>query len=207
MRFHPTLLVSLLAAGATSMAAAQSPSAPGGWPRSMPLPPAGAPGTTRTVIQQAPATALDAEQVAKRFQVAGDQVYDRKTDLTWQRCDFGQAWDESNGWCRGVKRHATAEALGEAARSDAPGWRVPTIDELSSMMEIACRSQSKEVAPVFAEIERGTGMNYYLSSSASGSADGIMAEQCLGGMAMTSGLGRRYTSITHLVHSGPMAGR
>jgi len=33
-----------------------------------------------------------------------------------------------------------------------------------------------------------------------------MAEQCLGSTAMTSGLGRRYTSITHLVHSGPMAG-
>jgi len=205
MRFRSTLLAFLLAAGATSIAGAQPASAPGGWPRSMPLPPAGAPGTTRTVIQ-APATALDAEQVAKRFQIAGDQLYDRKTDLTWQRCDFGQTWDESNGWCRGVKRHATAEALGEAARSDAPGWRVPTIDELSSMMEIACRSQAKDAAPLFAEIERGAGMNYYLSSSASGSADGIMAEQCLGSMAMTSGLGRRYTSITHLVHSGPMAG-
>jgi|GEM_PF-6683366 len=207
MRLRPTLIVLFLAAGAASMAGAQSASAPGGWPRSMPLPAAGAPGTTRTVIQQAPIPGVDAEQLAKRFEVAGDQVYDRKTDLTWQRCDFGQAWDESNGWCRGVKRHATAEALSEAARSDAPGWRVPTIDELSSMMEIACRGQSKDVAPVFAEIERGAGMNYYLSSSASGSADGIMAEQCLGSMAMSSGLGRRYTSITHLVHSGPMAGR
>jgi hypothetical protein len=207
MRSCPLLLVSLLAAGATSMAVAQSASAPGGWPRSMPLPPAGAPGTTRTVIQQAPTPGLDAEQVARRFQVAGDQVYDRKTDLTWQRCDFGQSWDESSGWCRGVKRHATADALGEAARSDAPGWRVPTIDELASMMEVACRGQAKDVPPVFAEIEHGAGMTYYLSSSPSGTPDGIMAQQCMGSMAMSAGLGRRYTSITHLVHSGPMAGR
>jgi hypothetical protein len=205
MRFSLRLLLPLALAAFTAGACAQASSAPAGWPRAMPLPAALAgSGTTRTIVQP-PAPVLDPQVLAKRFQIAGNEVYDRKTELTWQRCDFGQSWDEANGWCRGVKRHATAEGFAEATRADAAGWRVPTIDELSSLLEIACAPLPKDATPVFPEIERSAGLTYYLSSSPS-AADGVMASQCFGGAAMTSGLGRKYTAITHLVRSGAIAG-
>ncbi len=208
MRSCLSSLVVLLAASVPLIADAQSAVTPGGWPRSMPLPPTAASGATSTVIHQAPTPSLSAEEVAKRFQVAGNEVYDRKADLTWQRCDFGQTWDEANAWCHGVKRHGTVDALTEAAKSEAAGWRLPTLDELSSMMEVACRTQAKDTTPLFPEIERGAGMTYYLTSTPNGSGEGIMAQQCIGGsLLMPAGLGRKYTSVTHLVHSGAIATR
>jgi hypothetical protein len=146
------------------------------------------------------------EQIAKRFQIAGNEVYDRKTDLTWQRCDFGQTWDDANAWCRGVKKHGNVDALAEAARAAAPGWRLPTIDELTSMMETACRTQPKDVAPVFPELDRGSGTAYYLSATAGADGDHVLAQQCFGSMMMSpAGLGRKWVAVTRLVHSGPIA--
>ncbi len=204
MRLSLPFLVLLLVSSVSPLTHAQGASAPAGWPRAMPLAPsAAASGTTQTVVQHIPAPALSAEQIAKRFQVAGNEVYDRKTDLTWQRCDFGQAWDEANGWCRGVKKHGTVEALAEAATAAGGGWRVPTLDEITTMLEVACGRQAKDTTPLFAEIEHGAGLVYYLTSSPNGSGEGVMAEQCFGGtMPMSAGLGRKYVSITRLVHSG-----
>jgi hypothetical protein len=206
MRFPSLAIVFVLAVVASTAACAQASSTPAGWPRSMPAPAVGAaPGSTQTIVQQAPLAPIDAELLAKRFQVDGNEVYDRKTNLTWQRCDFGQSWDAANAWCSGVKKHATTDGLDEAARSGAPGWRLPTLDEISSLMEVACRPQPKDVPPVFAEIERGAATGYYLTSTPNGSGEGVMAEQCFGGSsAMPAGLGRKYVSITRLVHAGAM---
>jgi hypothetical protein len=210
MRFPLPFLVFLLVSSVSILAHAQGASAPAGWPRAMPLPPAFAASgtTTRSIVQHVPAPALSAEQIAKRFQIAGNEVYDRKTDLTWQRCDFGQSWDEANAWCRGVKKHGTVDALAEAAASAGAGWRMPTLDEMTSMLEVACGSQARDTAPVFAEIEHGAGLAYYLTSSPNGSGEGIMGQQCFGGSTlMPAGLGRKYVSVTRLVRTGAVATR
>jgi hypothetical protein len=209
MHFTSQAIVFGLLVEVAVAAGAQTSGGTTGWPRSMPAQPAAAStGTTQTTVQRAMPVSLDAEQIAKRFEIAGNEVHDRKTDLTWQRCDFGQAWDDANAWCTGVKKHATTEGLDEAAQSSAPGWRLPTLDEMTSLMEVACRPQPKDLPTVFAEIERGAANGYYLTSTPNGSGEGVMAQQCFGGVAaIPAGLGRKYVSITRLVHAGGIARR
>ena len=43
------------------------------------------------------------EPFASRFEVHGDTVYDKSTDLTWTRCSYGQQWTEDGGCSGSVK--------------------------------------------------------------------------------------------------------
>lgn len=65
-----------------------------------------------------------------RLVIQNDTVYDRKTDLTWQRCTYGQNWQDAQG-CVG-----TPQKLGfdEAKQLQANGWRMPTLDELNTIV-------------------------------------------------------------------------
>lgn len=67
---------------------------------------------------------------APRLLAQGDTVYDRKTDLTWQRCTLGQRWD-GHSRCLGDARRLTFD---EARQMQTGGWRVPTLDELLSIV-------------------------------------------------------------------------
>lgn len=63
-------------------------------------------------------------------------VTDRQTGLTWLRCSVGQQW---NGFrCIGVPRMLTWEQANEAAamaRAELDGnWRLPTVDELQTLV-------------------------------------------------------------------------
>jgi hypothetical protein len=40
--------------------------------------------------------------LAGRFVVNSNEVYDRKTDRTWRRCNYGQTYDAENRWCAGI---------------------------------------------------------------------------------------------------------
>ena len=69
-----------------------------------------------------------------RYQINGGEVYDTETDLTWQRCSLGQTWTEGKG-CTGTVGwfsldQAKAQASGE--------WRVPTREELITLVSLAC---------------------------------------------------------------------
>jgi len=72
------------------------------------------------------AVAADARLVARDA-----LVYDRKTDLTWQRCSYGQRWDAATARCSG---EALRLGFDEAKRLERDGWRVPRLDELVSIM-------------------------------------------------------------------------
>lgn len=73
-----------------------------------------------------------------RYVIQGGVVYDRKTDLTWQRCSAGQQWDDEVG-CVGVIEQMTwDEATGKAQE----GWRVPTRDELATLVSPTCKQPS-----------------------------------------------------------------
>jgi len=59
----------------------------------------------------------------------GDQIWDQATGLVWQRCSFGQNWDQ--GACIGAAKQLGFDAaLGQASKD----WRVPTIRELASLI-------------------------------------------------------------------------
>jgi len=72
-------------------------------------------------------------------------VYDHQTNLTWQRCSVGQRWKEQLG-CVGVIRQMTwQEAMSQATG----GWRVPSINELTSLISPTCSNPAinEEVFP------------------------------------------------------------
>lgn len=69
------------------------------------------------------------------YNAAGDWVTDIATGLTWKRCVEGMSW--SGNSCIGNATSFTWEsALAHAAAQ--PGWRLPNIKELGSLLEDAC---------------------------------------------------------------------
>lgn len=77
---------------------------------------------------------LAGAQPAARLVARDALVYDRKTDLTWQRCAVGQRWLPGQGGlptCTGQPVRLTFDA---AKRLEAKGWRIPTLDELVTLL-------------------------------------------------------------------------
>lgn len=70
-----------------------------------------------------------------RYVIENGEVYDKKTDLTWQRCSIGQRWEDDVG-CVGVIAQMTWE---EAKASSTDGWRLPTRDELATLVAPTCK--------------------------------------------------------------------
>ena len=69
---------------------------------------------------------------AGRYRFMGkDQeiVEDIRTKLQWQRCSLGQTWNGAT--CAG---EATKYQWDEARRAASAGWRLPTKDELASLV-------------------------------------------------------------------------
>ncbi len=64
-------------------------------------------------------------------------VQDRQTGLIWMRCALGQSYDAGTNRCIGdPQRYDWAEAL--QAAQQYPGWRLPTIKELQSLVDMQC---------------------------------------------------------------------
>jgi len=75
-----------------------------------------------------------------RYQIKGDSIYDKKTDLTWARCSVGQRWKGKLG-CVGIVKSFTfddAQVLGGEK-----GWRVPSADELASLIDYGRKTQNQ----------------------------------------------------------------
>ncbi len=82
--------------------------------------PAPAANATATV-----ATAPANETIAGRFDLVGETVRDEKTSLTWQRqATAKRAWNDAADYCAGLTLAGG-------------GWRVPTKDELMSLVDIS----------------------------------------------------------------------
>jgi hypothetical protein len=141
------------------------------------------------------------QMLTRRFVVHGNEVYDKKTDLTWQRCNYGETWDEEDHWCKGVTRRLSmTQALAEVEK-DQSGWRLPDIGEAMSLLEVAC-ADTKSVdnpVPVFPEILPNT---FYLSSSMRDDQNNVSVGQCFGSTANNVGVGKGYVSVARLVRSG-----
>jgi hypothetical protein len=69
-----------------------------------------------------------------RYDIRSDVVYDKKTDLTWQRCSVGQHWKEGAGCVGVIKQMSWDEAKAQAQGS----WRLPSKDELTTLLAPNC---------------------------------------------------------------------
>jgi hypothetical protein len=106
--------------------------------------------------------ATPTEPSASRFEIHGDTVYDKTTDLTWMRCSYGQEWTEGVGCSGSVKLLDWKSAMGLHWPRDA-AWRLPQKDELQSIVAPGCKKPA-----VNDTVFPGTPSIQYWTSTASG---------------------------------------
>jgi len=66
-----------------------------------------------------------------RYVIKGGEVYDKKTNLTWQRCSVGQQWTDGTG-CIGTTQQFSFDDAQKLANGN---WRLPTKDELGTLID------------------------------------------------------------------------
>jgi hypothetical protein len=103
-----------------------------------------------------------ASKANPRYVINGSEVYDKKTDLTWQRCSVGQHWKEGGGCIGIIKRFYLDDALRQANGR----WRVPTVEELESLV-VKKSEVGSEIIPMdeVAFPDMDVRNSYYWSSS------------------------------------------
>ena len=73
-----------------------------------------------------------------RFETHDNEVRETGAGLIWGRCSAGEHWQA--GRCAGtIRLMSLAEARRYAAQRG-PGWRLPTLDELSGLVDDRCQS-------------------------------------------------------------------
>ena len=95
------------------------------------------------------------DEIGSRFLLKSELAFDRKTKLTWQRCGFGQHYKD--GRCSGALKLVTHTEAKQAALKTGKGWRVPSLDELASLIEKRCVAPmlNQAVFPGVREIAEG----------------------------------------------------
>lgn len=106
--------------------------------------------------------AKPAEPLASRFEVHGDTVYDKRTDLTWTRCSYGQQSTEAGGCAGSVELLDWNSAMALHPKGDA-NWRLPQRDELQSIVASNCKRPA-----INEDVFPGTPSIQYWTSTASG---------------------------------------
>ncbi len=73
-----------------------------------------------------------------RYVISGGEAFDKQTNLTWQRCSLGQEWKEQSGCVGGVEQLSWGQANLQASGL----WRLPSKDELMTLVSAACKNPS-----------------------------------------------------------------
>lgn len=102
------------------------------------------------------------DPVASRFELHGDTIYDKSTDLTWTRCSYGQQWTEDGGCSGSVKLLDWDSAMRLHLQGDG-NWRLPQRDELQSIVAHNCKNPA-----INETVFPGTPSIQYWTSTASG---------------------------------------
>ena len=102
-----------------------------------------------------------------RYEVqnGGAEVWDKQTDLIWQRCSLGQSWDGSA--CTGAAVGHTWQQALEAAKAAGGGWLLPNQRELHSLVERGCNNPAINLT-----LFPNTPTNEWFWSSSSAAGDG-----------------------------------
>ena len=117
-------------------------------------------------MSTAPAFAAPCHDPA-RFVLNDDEATDTRTQLVWKRCSEGLVWLDRDG-CRGEIRQSPLETAIEQARKAGDGWRLPTADELLTLVARDCGEPAID-AEVFPDVPLdpgGEGSLYWTSTPA-----------------------------------------
>ncbi len=91
-----------------------------------------------------------------RYIIHGGEVFDKQTNLTWQRCSVGQRWREGFG-CEGP---VNFYYLKDAVRLGDGVWRLPSENELLSLVD---KNQKRNIdEKVFPNMGSGDPVYHYL---------------------------------------------
>ncbi len=131
-------------------------------------------GVCLAIVAQA---APDASVVNPRYVLNGDTVYDKVANLTWQRCSVGQSWKQDSGCVGSVKKFT----FDEAQRLAGGVWRVPTKEELASLIDPERQAEPRLDVTVFPNMDLKD--LFYWSSSADGDDSGWYVGFSLGRMS------------------------
>lgn len=105
-------------------------------------------------------------QVHYSYSVDGSEVADSKTGLVWRRCSEGQSW--GSGTCNGTAATYTQLQALEQAKTQT-GWRLPNVNELSSITNVNESSSITKKTPNNPAINvtafPATPSSYYWSAS------------------------------------------
>ncbi|MGZ5892000.1 MAG: Lcl C-terminal domain-containing protein [Caldimonas sp.] len=99
-----------------------------------------------TVLVWICAVAAFSVQAQGRFTVSADGqlVTDSTSGLVWRRCAEGMKWNGSICAGKPLKySFAGAKAAASAAAADGKGWRVPTKEELLSLVDLKAKKKPK----------------------------------------------------------------
>ena len=127
------------------------------------------------------------------LQNSGAEVWDKQTDLIWQRCSLGQSWDGSS--CTGAATGHTWQQALEAARAAGGGWALPDKRELQSLVERGCYNPAVNIT-VFPNTPSS---GYWSSSSVAGYGDYAWLVYFYGGYDY--GGGKDYDNYVRLVRA------
>lgn len=96
-----------------------------------------------------------------RYEIRGAEVYDSQTKLIWARCSAGQEWKD--GHCTGTINNFSFEA---AQKQTSGGWRVPTKDELFTLIDTGRKGFPVVDTAAFPDMDPGH--RWYWSSTPNG---------------------------------------
>lgn len=92
------------------------------------------------------------------------EVRDTKTGLIWRRCALGQTWQKTKG-CVGEVALMRCADVDENVRLLGEKWRLPTIDELLTLVDARCQEPVINTK-IFGMVRdtTGEGANYLTAS-------------------------------------------
>lgn len=99
-------------------------------------------GSTKPLTDTPAEPSNSGAQTQARYSISADgsEVVDSKTGLIWRRCPEGMTAD--NNGCSGVAAAYTWEQslalANEAASASGKPWRLPSVKELSSIVDASC---------------------------------------------------------------------
>ncbi|MAM12250.1 MAG: hypothetical protein CML23_17745 [Rhizobiaceae bacterium] len=102
------------------------------------------------------------------FALQGDEATSREHGLTWKRCAIGMQWDAGAGACSGAARDLGLNEAIEYAARQGDGWRVPTGQELETLILDTCEGPKIDSVafPDIAATDFGDGALFWTSSEA-----------------------------------------